>query len=199
MKKILLRLLIIILMIGVLTTATGAYFSNEGTSSDNTFTTGTLNLKLDGADDVTATWTMSNMAPGDSVSADIDLTNTGTITADHVEVSEVVNVVADANNDADPDIETMLEITALTYDGVSILAALVDANANGWIDLGDLANSFNSGDGGILDGLTAPAAGGADTKVFSMTILFRTEAGNEYQGDSNAMSITFQLNQDASQ
>ena len=61
--KIVKSLLVIALVIGAVGATTKAFFSDVGTSSANTFTAGTLDLKLDGIDDLTANWTMPNMVP----------------------------------------------------------------------------------------------------------------------------------------
>ena len=96
-----------------------------------------------------------------------------------------------------------MQIIAASYNGDDLLASggklLVDSNLNGWIDLNDLTYLANSGEGGQLDNLTAPAAAGASTMTLAMTIQFRSGSGNEYQGDSVVMSIPFALNQDSGQ
>lgn len=201
--KIVKSLLVIALAIGVVGTTTKAFFSDTGTSSANTFTAGTLDLKMNTLDNTTANWTMPNMAPGDSVSGSIVLTNTGTLTADHVEINPVANVITDATPAAATALDKYIQITSASYDGDDLLATpgknLVDLNGNGYIDLDDLENVSNAGEGGQLDNLSAPAASGGSTKMLAMTVKFRTDAPNDLQGDSDTMSMTFTLNQDASQ
>lgn len=80
-------ILMSVLMIGVVAIAAGAgtmaYFSDTETSSGNTFTAGTLDLKLsnDGAtwdDGATATWeTPDNWAPGETYTNTIYVNNSG--------------------------------------------------------------------------------------------------------------------------
>lgn len=203
--KIVKSLLIIALVTVAVGTTTAAFFSDTGTSSANTFTAGTLILKLDGVDNTTANWALPNMAPGDSVSSSVALTNTGSLTANHVEINPVANSITDAAPAAANAIDKYLEITAATYNGDNLLTAadggknLNDSNGNGWVDLDDLENAVNAGEGGQLDNLTAPASGGADTQTLSMTVTFRTSAPDDLQGDSDTMSMTFTLNQDATQ
>lgn len=203
--KIVKSLLIIAIVLGAVGATTKAFFSDTGTSSANTFTAGTLNLKLDGVDDTTANWTMPNMAPGDSVSGSVVLTNIGSLTANHIEINSVVNSITDVVPVTANTIDKYLQITAATYNGDNLLSAgdggknLNDSNGNGWIDLDDLENAVNAGEGGQLDNLTAPASGDADTKTLSMTIMFRTSAPNDLQGDSDTMAMTFTLNQDSTQ
>lgn len=203
--KIVKSLLIITLVLGAIGTTTVAFFSDSGTSSANTFTAGTLNLKLNAVDNTTVNWTIPNMAPGDEVTASIALTNTGSLKANHVEINPVTNSVTDAVPPAINAIDTYLQIITATYDGDNLLTAadggknLNDSNGNGWIDLDDLENAVNAGDGGQLDNLVAPSSGGTDIKILSMTIKFRTSAPNDLQGDTNTMAMNFTLNQDATQ
>lgn len=192
MQKILSSLLTISLVTVIGVAATKAYFSDAETSTENTFTAGTMDLKLNGNNSVTATWAMSSMKPGDSVSATINLTNMGSINADHVEINSVANIITDATPLAAIPLDKKLEITALSYDGVSKLPDIVDSNGNGYKDLDDLEST-------VLDNLNAPASSGGSTKALTMTVSFRTDAGNEYQGDSDKMSMAFALNQDISQ
>lgn len=188
---------------GTVGATTAAFFSDTGTSSANTFTAGTLILKLDGVDNTTANWALPNMAPGDFASGSVALTNTGSLTANHIEVNPVANSITDAAPVAANALDKYLQITAASYGADDLLVApgknLVDSNGNGWIDLDDLENTVNAGEGGQLDNLTAPASGGADTKTLSMTVTFRTSAPDDLQGDSDTMSMTFTLNQDATQ
>ena len=84
------RLLLVAAMAtGVLGTVAGrgtmAYFTTQVQSQTNTFTAGTLRLEIADVDDaqsinpVTSSITFSNMKPGDTVYAPIELTNTGTL------------------------------------------------------------------------------------------------------------------------
>ena len=58
-----------------------AYFSDTETSTGNTFSAGTLDLKVDGKDDpeVPVYFDVRNVKPGDSNSVDIALSNAGSI------------------------------------------------------------------------------------------------------------------------
>lgn len=203
--KIVKSILIISIVVSAVGATTAAFFSDTGTSSANTFTAGTLILKLNGVDNSTANWALPNMAPGDSVSGSVALTNTGSLTANHVEINPVSNSITDAVPTAVNAIDKYLQITSATYNGDNLLSAgdggknLNDSNGNGWIDLDDLENAVNAGEGGQLDNLATPTSGGADTKTLSMTVTFRTSAPDDLQGDSDTMSMTFTLNQDATQ
>jgi len=78
------KILASIFVIGILALGIGwgtySYFSDTETSSGNTFTAGTLDLKVDGKDDpLGAYFEVSNVKPSDTGSKDIVLSNAGTI------------------------------------------------------------------------------------------------------------------------
>jgi predicted ribosomally synthesized peptide with SipW-like signal peptide len=66
-KKILVSMMVIGLVAALAGAGLYAYFSDTETSTGNTFTAGTLDLKVDGQDDggTVAYYTLSNMKPGD--------------------------------------------------------------------------------------------------------------------------------------
>lgn len=190
-----------ILIVSMLAGAgTLAFFSGIETSTGNTFTAGTLDLKVSdtdelvGTDGVTATWTFSNMKPGDIEGPQsVWLRNFGIVEADHVEI-KCTNEVDDP-----PGMAQAMEITSLLYDdNPDMLVALVDWNDNGIKDLEDFEH-FNLGDG--FDNLKpAPLANEGSQRTFTMTIQFHPTLGdNQYQGDTLTTTITFTLNQDSSQ
>ena len=81
------RILMSILVIGVVAMAAGAgtfaYFSDTETSEGNTFTAGTLNLKVGDVDSTTEKINIPNLKPDDSGNAaDWTVQNTGSITGD---------------------------------------------------------------------------------------------------------------------
>lgn len=177
--------------------ATFAYFSDQGTSSENVFSTGTLILKLTDAnetdqDSVTASFGSNTLVPN-SCTGDQTLTlkNTGTVAANHAEV-RVANVVTDTNNDADPDMDTFLRINTLTYDGGDVTSQIPDANSNGFEDLADWKATA-----GALDSLSLTNLNVGHPLV--LDVCFDSLAGNTIQGDSVTSTFTVDLNQDASQ
>lgn len=178
----------------LITVGTRAYFSQQGEVKSNAFSTGTLALKLDGAEEATAVWDIEAGAPGDSVSGTVNIKNAGTIVADHIEVG-ASNTVTEATSGpgavSTTPLDTVLEITGLTYDGADILSAVSDANGNGIKDLDDLETAG-------LDNLALTDLG--VNHPLAMTVRFHpvlTVA--EHQGDSATTTLTVTLNQDASQ
>ncbi|MDI6640203.1 MAG: TasA family protein [Methanocellales archaeon] len=188
--------------------STFAYFRDTETSTGNTFTAGTMDLKVSDWDEpfgdgVTATWTISNMKPGDIIGGWISLQNFGSIEADHVEIKCSNSVTDPPGPESDTeegttDMDEAMEIIWLTYDNSNLLTTLTDLNGNGIKDLDDFENR-NEGKG--FDDVTpVPAANRGTTGLFVMWLKFNeTLADNDYQGDTLTTTITFTLNQDSSQ
>ncbi len=217
MKRILLSVMTIALVSAATFGATRAYFSSEAVSGGNTLSAGTLELTL--GSPVNGFLTMSNMAPGDSVTGSIDVENTGSLNADHLAIT-FDNIVSDENGDANPDMDSQLIVKSMKlgpYPITNDLVTYMDGSKNGvhlgygyYIKLKD--GNVNTDidvnkDGKIslaeLKGKTIfihggnPAnflkAGGKGT--LTVTVEFDKDAGNEYQGDTVESILTFTLNQ----
>ena len=213
MKKFLILVLVIVLALGMIGSAF-AYFSDTETSSGNIFTAGTLILKLSDknegfGDGVTATWTMANMQPGvTSVGPlSVNLQNSGNVAGNHVEISfsheidESTNPVeSDSNPNSEPgDIARWLQIITMTYDTIDFLDGYTDANHNGFFDLEDLTMSPYADEAGPLDNLPTPPPNNGGTTSLTMKLKFNAGATNDIQGDILTTTVTFTLNQVASQ
>jgi spore coat-associated protein N len=216
-RKFVIAIVTVILTVGLVGTGALAYFQDTETSTGNTFTAGTLDLKLAdydedadmGPDDgVTATWTMTNMAPGvtSTTSWDVDLSNSGTIAGNHVEIAfshaidEGIAIESETNSNNTPEeMAQWLEILDISYTGVNFDTSpghvLVDTNGNSFLDLDDLADPANAA---ALDNLLVPPAGHGHTSL-DMDIKFNSGAGNDFQGDTLITTVTLTLNQDVSQ
>ena len=212
---------------------TFAYFSDVETSTGNTFTAGTLDLKIKGGEDwgdgvTTAVWTMSNMAPGVPIDfGSIDLRNDGNIAADHMKIgcsytaTEKAPFGAEtpdsANTELSPDdYGKYIEITKfeyyndgwkIKYDGTTFSTIGSPPQPPGYV-AGDWEISNNDGVGGIslcdfkddpLDNLPFPSVNELGTTHFEMEVKFRSDAGNDLQGDTLHLTMTFTANQDSSQ
>lgn len=80
MKKIILSVFMILAVSAATFGATQALFSDEETSSNNTFTAATLDLKTNDADGTTASYTLANIKPGDWANAgQVVLKNAGSV------------------------------------------------------------------------------------------------------------------------
>jgi spore coat-associated protein N len=206
-KKIAASALSIVTALSLMGGATYAFFSDTGTSSANSFATGTLNLKLSDAavnggtletdqDTVTSSFGSDTLIPGSCTGVQtLNLKNSGTVAANHAEVHLTANAVTDAGTPANPDIDAFLRINSLNYDGGgSLLGLITDTNGNTWVDLDDWENVANAG---VLDNLAL-----TDTGVnhpLTMDVCLNSTADNTVQGDSVLTTFTIDLNQDASQ
>lgn len=191
--------------------STFAYFIDVETSTGNTFTAETLDLKVSDADDgfgdgVSMTWIMSNMEPGITTVGplSVNLQSTGTI-SNHIEISfshsidEITNPVESDTNPASTagEMARWIEITSMTYNGHNFANTYTDANGNGFFDLEDVTMSPYNDIGGPLDDLPVPIGGG--TRSFTMALKFNAGATNDIQGDTLTTTVSFTLNQDSSQ
>ena len=210
MKKILISLMAIALVVGLVGAGTVAYFSDTETSTDNTFTAGTLDLNLDGGNVNVVKFTVADTYPGASGGETWTLLNIGSL-AGYVDLENIS--VANAEN----------------YDANTNEAEAVDdldtSNAIGGGELGvnlDVVLFWDDGTGGgtagngIQDGTEATIYSGdldsiagnyeanyllsdGATTYISMTWSIGTGVNNQIQGDSATLNITFELAQTAGQ
>jgi spore coat-associated protein N len=213
MKKLIWSILTVALVIGLAGGGAAAYFLDTETSTGNSFTAGTYDLKLSDrnesfGDGVAATWTMTNMAPGASTVGTyfVNLQNAGTVDNGHVEmafthqIDEGVPVESETNiNNTAAQMARFLEIVRMDYDTIDFTDPYTDENGNGYFDLEDLTLGHYLGAGGLLDNLPAPPANNTGTTSLSMKLKFNAGAGNDFQGDTLNTTVTFTLNQDTSQ
>jgi len=198
-KKLILGLAGILVVGSVVAVGTRAYFSQQGEVKSNVFSTGTLSLKLNGAETAEAVWSIETGEPGKSISGTVNIRNDGNIKADHIEVS-ASNTVTEATSGpgttSTTPLDKVLEITVLTYDGVSVLDQVVDRNGNGIKDLDDL-EPVPPGNEPALDGLALTDFGDdAVDHPLVMTIGFHpAKTISEHQGDSVETTLTVKLNQ----
>lgn len=161
---------------------TMAYFSDTESSTGNTVSAGTLDLKADGGDSAVTTVSVGNAAPGDSNSGSTTLKNSGSI-AGSVDLvfgsasnSEGDNPESEGDTSSPGDLGAVLEVT------VSVGGTQVRSG------------TFNSVfDGSEAESNVALAAGGSKDLTIDWSL--PTSAGNDIQGDSVSGDITIQLNQ----
>lgn len=182
---------------------TMALFTDAEESTGNSVSAGTLDLVVADSDEgfgdgVSATWTLSNAKPGDTVLADLTLQNAGSLAADHVELGFDVTETEAAGPSGSDESDTapgsaagmaeQFEVTVMTYDGTNVLAGLSDANGNGLVDLGDLG----SGNDGVLDGLSPPPAanGGTESLFLQLRWAHDSEFDTAVSGVNNTTRAT---------
>ncbi len=208
-RKIVTSLVSSAAMLAVVVGATFAFFSDSGTSSANTFSSGTLNMQLsDGnqedLDSVTGTWGL-NSAPGDIFTGDLRITNVGSVSANHVELkftNGVTEAVSGPGTVSTVPMDRVLEITTLGWDSdgngspeTDLLPGVVDTNGNTIKDLDDLETQ-------VADDFDNLSFGGTQTADHVLRIAGRfspTLGVDQHQGDSVNMTLDVTMNQDSSQ
>lgn len=220
-KKILLSILVISAVSITAFGATRAYFSDEGTSNENVFSSGTLDMALnnDGdpsyTDDVASTWSSpEGWAPGDKFSYKLNFTNKGSI--DILELLMNFNIVSrDTQGDASHlDDAIYVSRWEECFDGHCVISGpnvgdflsaaegQCDSGLDGHLYLSELAscsNWFNSGapgpvtqdDESTVNDGILMEAGNKKDYSLNIEFTFDPDAGNEYQGDSVVMEAVF--------
>lgn len=182
---------IVLAMVAVLSSGMiYAYFNDTETSSGNSFTAGTLDLKVNSVDNPTSTFTVSDVYPGATNSVSVTLTNSGTISGT-LSVA-IISVTNGPGQTPEPE-------AALGTADNGELGSKMDVTL--WIDT-DGDNMIDGGETtlytGLLDNangvsLTANTLiGGASTHIGIMYSVPH-DVGNEIQGDICTFSIHYTL------
>lgn len=138
MKKIIISLVVIGVVAGITLGITGAWWTDKGTSTNQSFVSGTMDLKLANADangnptggwqdDVTQTWDYENMVPGGEKYGDpLWLKNVGSTPADWLKFESVTNPVPVTMNE-------VMRITELSYAGEGLLTGGAGADLDSYV------------------------------------------------------------------
>jgi spore coat-associated protein N len=204
MKKILGLTIAALLIIGIISGGTFAYFSDTETSVSNTLTAGTLDLNINGGDIAVTTLSVSDVAPGDSGSDNSTITNVGSLLGElDISTSAVTNTPGAGG--------TEYEGGSGELGANAQLAMYIDVDQSGDWSAGDIGlKSDNTTydhptalDYAIFDNYASKSwdatenmsASAADD--FLMLWQVPTDTGNDIQGDSVSVNITFVLEQTA--
>ncbi len=197
MKQIIVSIIIILAIVSTTIKATTAYFSDTETSSGNTFSTGTLNLTLDGANSNVAKFNVSGMKPGDTHIGTWTIRNTGSIDG-YLDMHNITQTHSPGTTTEpeltveDPDVGSLGSLLNITL--------FVDANNNGILDSGE--TTIYSG---LLNGLATsydaniPLSAGSANYI---TMAVNWPSGpndNKGQGDVAQLDMTFELGQTTGQ
>lgn len=185
-KKIALSAISILTSLALLGGATFAFFSDVGTSSENVFGAGALDLKLSddtpetNQDNVIASFGAADLGPGDCTDPQqLRLRNSGTVPGNHVDI--------DASN-SNGAMAAFLRLDTLNYDSVDKLANIAESNGNGFKDLADWAAD--------VDGLHDLGLTDLNTDHnLDMVVCLDESALNDLQGASNSADFTATLRQ----
>lgn len=205
MKKLLVLALATLLVTGLITGGTFAYFSDTEASDGNSLTSGTLVLNLNGAHTGATMFTATNVKPGATGSGNATLANAGTIAGTlDVAFSAITDTGAIVGSSHFADGTGNLG-------GAAQLAAYFDLdNSSTWTtgDIGlksDGTTYLFAGNPALLYGTVlsygsktytaATTLAGAASAKFIVAWNVPTATGNNIQGDGVSFGLTFTLNQ----
>ena len=202
-KKILASIFVIGLLAFAMGYGTYSYFSDTAKSTGNTFTAGTLDLKLWGSsweDNVIGTWVSpANWAPGEEVSATLKMKNVGTIGAYWLYIGIKTPVVGD--------LRSQVNITEFVIEelwgGYNHVGWMSDSTYSPWVIAND--GYLTLEEFGMYAGTGTPYGfmaygddilGPSGELTLRMTFVFNPNAGNEYQGASSNFELTVAIFQE---
>jgi predicted ribosomally synthesized peptide with SipW-like signal peptide len=195
MRKLFLSLAVIGITSAIAIGATSAYFSDTETSSANTFTAGTLDLKLNGGDqDVSVTFGGMNPVHSQPNFGYV-LKNAGTIagklTINNISVTDAENGILEPEAAAGDVTDSVGELSSVLN-----IRIWVDINSDGYISAGEpmLYNGLMKNLPSSLDtGVTLN--GGNQTRIAAVVDWWATANDNLAQSDSSVLDMTFTLTQ----
>jgi len=203
MKKIIGLTVAALMVMGLVGGGTWAYFSDPETSPNNVLSAGTLDLRINGADDPVNILTVSSAQPGETGGNSTTLLNYGSATGNlTIEVGSVTNTesTGDSEFEADGDPGEL--------GGAALMAIYLDITPGGGFDGSDIGlnNAGNTYSPGTLDYQTIDSYNGVtwpnvDSMIASESyaiyimwqIPYGTSADNTFQGDSVSVNMTFTL------
>ena len=166
MKKIIISLAIIGVVAGITLGITGAWWTDKGVSKNQSFHSGTLNLKLSNSptsgytDNVLNTWNVNDMAPGGTpYESTLYIKNVGSVNADWLKFA-VTNY-----NPPDLSMDKRMRITKLEYAGKSLLTGGAGADLSSYVAPQNCDITVDGTDGDpntpntIQDGINAAGEG----------------------------------------
>jgi len=207
-RKVLLSIVIIGVVGALVGSGVFAYFSDTETSTGNTFTAGTLNLKVGSVDPCTETITVSDTYGGDSGSYDWLLKNDGSIVGSlDVTFSNIVNDDNGLNEPelADPNEDDLDGAGNGELAGAFSVTVYIDENDNNTYDgeptdtliyqgfVGDLTDP----DEQLSDYAMSANYGSTDNKAVRVEWSIAGSVDNEIQSDIAGFDISFELLQSA--
>ena len=183
-KKILLSLLVVGTIAVVAGAGTWAEFTDLGSSTANTFTAGTLDLKLgDNLLDNIVGFNVNPVAPGSQGTAGtIKVKNNGNING--VLTCSAVNIVNSENGQNSP--ESAVDNTAGDTQGElgNDVTLTITDGTNTWTGVPSALSSANLG-----------ALNANSERTFTVTYVVASSAGNEIQSDGLTFDLAFTLTQ----
>ena len=204
MKKILGLTIAALLVMGMVTGGTWAYFSDTESSVNNSLTAGTLDLNIDGGNVAVTTFSVSAVGPGQSGNGSSILANVGSMDGElDVTFSAITNTPGAGGGE--------FEGGAGELGGVALIAVYIDVDQSATWTAGDIGlksdgttynpptaldyATINSYDSDIFDAVETLATLAADDFIVLWQV--PTSGDNTIQGDSVSFDVTFTLEQAA--
>lgn len=171
---------------------TYAYFSDKEVSDKNYFTAGTLDINVQGNDKDNAIINVADIKPGDTMTRDFKLNNTGSLNVAKVLLTSKYTVADANNNNAGADFGEHIKVTFLKNKDKKTEVIhettlkklsetdVTDRDIIGWIH------------GGEPDGLVAKTS---DDLQVKFEFVDNKEDQNVFQGDSLNLVWTFEAKQ----
>lgn len=173
-------------VVGFTTVVTGAFFTDTKSVGSNTFTTGSVSLTTS---PTTAVVALPNMAPGDTVTAPLTVTNAGSLQYRYSVLSTVTA--------STPDLAAQLDLTVKT--GVTTCTT-AGFNATGTVQYGP--NDLGTTGGLKLIGDPAQGAQAGDrvlnagsSEVLCLQVTLPTGTDNTYQSKTTTATLRFDAEQ----
>ena len=169
-------------LIATMGLAASALFTSQATVTDNSFTTGKLVLT---ASPTSAAITLSNMAPGDEVTAPITLTNSGSLDLRYAMTSASTNT--DNKNLADQLVLSIKsDVTDCSNAGFAGSGSSLYAGSLSSASFGDPNQGEQAGDRAL-----SPAA----NEVLCFNASLPADTGDAYQDAATTATFTFDAEQ----
>ena len=217
MKKIITLSVVAVFLIALMGWSTWAFFSDTEASSSNTFSAGTLDLKLTDSQRDRPGRCDRQLQRQQSEAGRLRGAGLGHAeelglpdrrprrhqVREHGHGQRLEYNATDLGANI-ADMSTVLTVSAMSYGATNLLAQSGGVFTNAYIEAADnagnndLAITLNELQNVVVQGLTAPAASGG-TVAFSITVGIAGSVGNGIQGDQDDVTVTFGLYQDASQ
>lgn len=181
MNKIVLSLLIIGTIVSIAGAGTWAYFSDTEQATGNTFTAGTLDLKVNGADGTgVGHYTETNWKPGEPRNNNVVFTNAGSLNG-NLSIS-VANIAPIADTCSLEFCNHAANLGGANFDVV--ITEGVTPIYSGILSSAELAAGVNVG-----------ALDASATRTLNMQATLNSGVGNDAQGDGISFDIVATLNQ----
>ena len=188
MRKLVSTVVVLVAFAALVTVGTLALFTDSASVASNTFSTGTLDIS---ASPTSALVTYSAMAPGDTVTNPLVVTNSGSMQLRYAISGSATN--ADAKGLKDQLVLTIKTIDVTTpaspcndFDGTQLYSGDLDSTAGKLV--GDNTSGSQSGDRTL-------AASASETLCFRVNLPLAT--GNTFQNASTTATFTLDAEQTA--